>query len=533
MRAPPFNFLKNCALLLCLLAPSVWMIATIPPLWRDSDAYNQLTVDPLITTFWGHGPAYSYLARVPLFLGQQLERWWGIGGTAAASGSSPLTDTGVWLLIIIQHLALAAAAFYFIRSISSSFWIRLTLALIWASNAIFYTFAHCTGSETLSLILIVLLVAKGLRLIRSRREPLWTDWYLFAITLCLSLLSRHVNVLLVLLLPTAFVLSWTQNLVVTLFASREKRGRWQRALGSRQLRQAVIAIAVGIACAAVANSLPHNLARKTKLRPHSRVGHTLMWRLQFMKTLPPPERTALLQRVTVRTHSPEARRLLSLLGQMHDEGADVVGRAFAQRAAPILFPGEARVPWEKVDVALNQMAYAFLLPPTPELLHAATSDFAAAVKMSATGISDQLFVTTSYFFEHEAEMSGCAGLVTFRNASAETINRMPSEHVYFHLWQSMSYKEATMIWFGTLLVFAVIATWKKMNLGGIAAFGVALVAIGMVMTASACLLTEFLPRYALPMWLLLLLSLYTFLGTTADLLTIGKEKSAGQLPRLG
>jgi hypothetical protein len=35
------------------------------------------------------------------------------------------------------------------------------------------------------------------------------------------------------------------------------------------------------------------------------------------------------------------------------------------------------------------------------------------------------------------------------------------------------------------------------------------------------------------MWQLLLLSLYLFIGTTADLLTIGKEKSAGQLPRLG
>src|SRR5688572_22174294 len=111
--APARNFLKNGVLLLCLFAPSVWMIATIPPLWRDSDAYLQLTVHPLVTTFWGHGPAYCYLAKIPLFLGEQWDRWQGIAVAAIEPGSSLLTDSGVWLLIILQHLALGGAAFYF------------------------------------------------------------------------------------------------------------------------------------------------------------------------------------------------------------------------------------------------------------------------------------------------------------------------------------------------------------------------------------------------------------------------------------
>jgi hypothetical protein len=521
---PALNSLKNCALLLCLLAPSAWMIATLPPLWRDADAYFQLTTHPLVATFAGHGPAYCYLAKLPLLLGEQWERWQGIAASPIGPGTSLLTDTGVWLLIIMQHLALGGAAFYFIRSISHRFWIRLGLALLWASNALFYTFAHCTGSETLSLILLVLLVAKGLRMVRSRRQPRWTDWYLFAIAFCLSLLSRYVNVLLLLLLPTAFILAWAQSRAASLFASGETQRRWRRALGSRQLRQAIMALAIGVACIAVANSMPHDLARKTKLHPHSRLGHTLMWRLQFLKDLPPRERAALLHKVAARADSPDTRRLVTLLGQMHDEGADVGARSFFHKAAALLFPGEASIPWEKLDLAVNRMAYAFLLPPTPEHWQSVRNDFVGALRMPVTGIPDQLFDTTGYFFDHKDQMPACAGLVSFRDfSSAEAINRIPVERAYFHLWQSLNYKRAVALWSGALLVFLMIAWWKKARAGAIAAFGIALLPIGLVMTASACLLSEFLPRYAMPMWLLLLLSFSIFIGASADLMARSKE----------
>lgn len=517
--APPLNFFKNCALLLCLFAPSVWMIATIPPLWRDLDAYSQLTLRPLVTTFWGHAPAYSYFAKVPLFLGEQLERWRGIAGPASESGLPQLTDTGLWLLIGAQHLALGAAAFYFILSISRVFWIRLALAVTWASNAVFYTFAHCTGSESLSVVVVILLVAKGLRLIRSRSEPRWIDWYLFAIVLCLCLLSRHANVWLILLLPAAFILSWAHYRVANLFASsapRHRRGR----LRAQYLRQAVIALAIGVACFGVANSWTHYVARKTKFHPHSRIGFTILWRLQFLKTLPPPVRAALLQKVSQRARSPETRKLVAFFGQTHDEGTVLVGGSFMRQAAALLFPAEAHPPWEKVDLELNKMAYAFLSPPTPEHWQVARTEFLGALKMSETEIPDWLLSTTAYFFDHKDEMPACAKLVTFRDYTAETIIGIPARHPYFHLWRGLSYNKAFLIWLGSLSLLIVIARRKKKNVGAIPALGIALIAIGLLMTASACLVTEFLPRYALPMWQLLLLSLYVFVGATADLVVL-------------
>src|SRR5436190_12650357 len=461
MRAFPFGVLKNCALLFCLLAPSAWMIATIPPLWRDVDAYLQVTQNPLVVTFWGHGPAYSYAARVPLFLGEQLER---LRGTAIASherGTSQLTNAGVWLLIIAQHLALGGAAFYFVLTISRFFLIRLTLALIWASNALFYTFAHCVGSETLSLILVTLVVSKGLRLIRSRCEPRWTVWYLFAIALCLSLLSRHINLWLILLLPAAFLLSSAQSRISSFFASDDRRTQWLRRLRARDLRQAVIAIAIGLACFAVANSSTQALARKTRLHPHSRLGFTFMWRLHFLRTLSPESRNALLQKVTARTQSTKTRQLIALLGQMHEEGADLDGAGlYMQRALPLLFPPDGAAKWEELDGALNQMAFAFLLPPTPEHLQVARTEFVSALKMPVTEISFSLFVTTVYYFQHKDDLAACAELVTFRDSSADQILQSPSHHLYFRLWRGLTYNEALLIWFVSLLVF-VATGWRK------------------------------------------------------------------------
>jgi len=538
MRTSALGFLRKGVLLLVLFAPSAWMIATVPPLWRDVDAYNQLTRAPLLATYWGHAPAYCYAAKIPLFLGEQWERCRGITSPKTEIGSTPLTNSGVGLLIFAQHLALCGAAFYFIIAISQVFWIRLVPTLAWASNALFYTFAHCVGSETLSVILVVLLVGKGLRLIRSRDEPPWLDWYIFAVVLCLCLLSRHINLWLIFLLPVAFFLSPAQNRA----ASGNGPQRWRRWLGAGNFHQAVIALAIGLACLAIGNLVTRDLARKTKVHIHSRIGYTFLWRLHFLKKLSPPARIALLQKVSARTHSNEAHQLVTLLGQMHEEGADLDTEPFTKRAIPLLFPNETIVPWEKLDIALNQMAYAFLLPPTPEHLQAARTDFITALEMPVTEISSVLFGTTAYYFEHKDQMPACAELVTFRGTSAETINQIPIQRVYFQLWNGLTYDSAFVIWFASLVAFVVVARWRKVSVGPIIGFGIALTAIGLPIVASTCLLTEFLPRYVLPMWQLLLLSFCILIGGTADILVRGglaagsapnSKQSAGQRPKLG
>lgn len=514
-------------LLVCLFAPSAWMISTIPPLWRDADAYVQTTENPLIATFWGHAPAYCYVTKVPLFIGERFERWRGNAPAAAPESSHPrLTDSGIWLLIIGQHLALCGAAFYFISAVSQFFWVRLALALAWASNSLFYTFAHCVGSETLGMILMVLLVVKALHLIQNRDEPGWKEWYVYTLILALCFLSRNLNFGLIFLLPAAFLLSWAMNRTAVLFAEGESQKVELRQLAVKYLRYTAIAIAVGLACVAVAHSIPVGLARKTRLHPHSRIGYTFLWRLHFLSALSPESRAALLEKVSARTPHP-VRQLITLLGEVHAESVDLLEPTPFMRTAIPLFGGSFH--WEELDRALNQMAFAFLWPPTPEVLYAARTDFVAVMKLPSTVISEYLFATTSYYFQHKEEMPACAELATFRDTNAEQI-LLPSRQLYFRLYRGLNGNRALVIWLIALLAFVVVARRKNTIWPAISALAIALSVVGLLIIAATCLLDEFSPRFGLPMWELLLLSCYILAGKTAEI--FASEQSAGQrLPR--
>ena len=146
--------------------------------------------------------------------------------------------------------------------------------------------------------------------------------------------------------------------------------------------------------------------------------------------------------------------------------------------------------------------------------------------MPITDITDHLFEMTTYFFQHRDEMPGCTGLVTFRDYNAETLMQLPSRFSYFHLWRRLTYNHASIIWIASLLTCIGVARRKNISVAPVIAFGVALAVTGTLMVAITCLLGEWLPRYALPMWQLLILSSYLFLGRIADLL-LSKARPAG------
>lgn len=553
-------WVQRLALVLCLLTPSLWMLANVPPLWRDVDAYHQLTASPGRSTAGGHGPLYSVAVRVPLYLGYRIEQ---MTGSAEPAGSNfylapRLTDTGIYLLILAQHLALCGAAAGLIISATKRFWARLGLAVLFASNHLFYTFVHCVGSESLSMICILAFAGVGLRLIKNEGAPNWQSWGWFALALLAALLTRYVNLLLALVLPIAFLLATAQ---------RAKRGGW---------RQALIALFIGIGCICVSRAATEALCRTENLRYYSKLGFTFLWRMDFLEAVPEPERTRLLDRVAARTKTADGRQLISILRAMLQEGQPLQAEPVSQRLRAALFPPPAKVRPRRVHYALNDVARAFLLPPTPEHWSAAQKDFAAIRRLALPEISSFLFITTLYYWAHPGEMPQGAGLSTFRNYTPEALTAIPIRSAYLSLWQPLSLNTCLAAWIlaTVALLFVglvakagqpsplptplpplsraspshteeeregagfslrekvgmranrriwwrsplvpLLSTTRNPPLVSICSYCVPLVGVGLVMMEVTALVGELIPRYTLPLWMLLWISIILYAGAAAD-----------------
>ena len=117
------------------------------PFWKDVDAVHQLILPAWAAIF----TLYFYLfyrfgARLPFWLVDKL-----------ISGSAPsIFDVqhpslaAVFALLILQHAGLWAALRYFLFSVPFSDLNRGIVALLLASVASFYAFAHTCGSDAMT-----------------------------------------------------------------------------------------------------------------------------------------------------------------------------------------------------------------------------------------------------------------------------------------------------------------------------------------------------------------------------------------------
>ena len=492
------------------------MLSVIPPLWKDVDAYIQVTQPPGIQTILQYGPLYCFVARIPLYLGYAIDSL-RVGNPVPPIAfllHPTLTDSGVLVLLLSQHLALVCSAFYLISLASRLFLVRLLLAGVWAANPLFYTFAHSVGSEALSVILLLLFGATGLRIISHRRKIPRTEWLLFGLLLLLCILTRHLNALLAMLMPVTFLLLSAHWLTITSFARSKlmRRGRLVRA--RRGLRKAGVALAIGLSCIFLANVSLRGLCYAAHIPYEFHAGATFLWRLKFLPTLPPETANRLLDRVEQDISAPDVKKVISQLREATGEKTDWESTAF-MRDAQVSLLGPGPKAQTGLSPVLNRMMLAFLWPPRDVFVRAVATDFAKARITTIPEVTRSLFVHTIFYYSHRDAMPGYAALVTFRDKSAEEILAHYKRHKYFYHRKEFSYNALWCLWLVMISILSVM-TRKRSGEMAVVYYAAALTLVGLAMMLANCLLAEFQPRYTLPMWELTIISTTVLFGRSME-----------------
>jgi hypothetical protein len=469
---------------------------SVPPLWRSVDAYNQTVRPPGLVTILLHGPLYCTLSRVPLWIGYLISG----SGPAESLGHfikhSQLTDAGVYSLLVLQHVALWSGAVYLIYAIARTLLLLLFLAVLFASQPLFYAFAYCVGSEALSMIVILLLAASGVRLMLSYPHIGARDWVIFTVFLAAASLTRHINCVLAAALPIAMILIMIEYGLRLLAADRDAITA-SNVQFPKAAKVWLLSIATGVIGLIFATSVTYLLCGRARTPWRSTFGYTFIWRLNFLETMQPNQRQELLDIIASKCRLPESRQLLDLLRNWMDRNKHWDAEAFIQEAHSDLPGSEMKFHSEKFDRVLNKIASGFLYPPVAPLTSVALSDFTTATRSTEGDIIQFLFVNTNYFFSHRDKMPQCSRLKTFR----EPRDRLAAARQlsYFRWWNLLCFR----VWsiFGLfVLVSALVLDYKR---GGedrlLILFAVSLWVVGMVMILLNCFFAQLQPRFILPM----------------------------------
>jgi len=193
-----------------------------------------------------------------------------------------------------------------------------------------------------------------------------------------------------------------------------------------------------------------------------------------------------------------------------------------------LFPPGTKSRFQQSDLALNRLVWVFLFPPRRVFLRAVLEDFENSRCTTIPMVANNLSYSTAYYFWHPEQMPGCAQLITFRGKSAAQIQNIFARHAYFSLWKPFSYNVCFTFWMGNLLLLFVLAKRRAQDITGIAAYSITLTIVGLLAMLGSCFITEFLPRYTLPMWTLLIVSLLIVGSRNLELLRSSPPQKSSQ-----
>ena len=498
--------------LLILLLPSIYILLTVPPLWRDSDGFNEIasTFAPKGIIHWL--PGYCLCGRlIVIFFGIAGNLLQGKGLPPLSISITPLNDLGVYALIVFQHLFLVYSLYYFVRNATDRPMARVLCAAFFAITPWMYVYANCIGSEAFSNPLIILVAALGWNCLQA--PELGTKRLLAYLALLVAAsLTRQINGLLVGLLPLALLPGAVGELL--------KVGRPGPVSGlSRLDHSRRLLIFAGIAVITVGLSIFAQVALCWVCRVpfRSTLGQTFEWRLAYWRDLPETDRSLIIRKIDTKIADPAVTDALEGLNQSLSQGDEWKNMFLFYRIDENLnrsgFKDMQLRTWQ-IDLKLNRIALAVLCSMEPHYLGAVWSDFTQAPLFSQSDLAYSPFILTDWLGTQLGypRYGRLRGLASFQHEPG----------YYDALWKRTSYLHllggVPMVWMAYAAValglvgVTLVPARKLVRLR--TSYAVAMVALGLLMVFGSCLTTFSAARFNLPVYSLFQMAMI-FGGLTA------------------
>jgi hypothetical protein len=469
-----------------LILPSLWFLLRYLPFWKDIDATVQLIAPVYDDNLLHFPPVYSFLARIPFLVIDSI-----LGGHAPGIFERQHPSlVAVYGLVVLQHAGLWIALRYFLFSFPARDIARGAIALLLASIASFYSFAHTCGSESITAVTYLLVFGAGIRALLNSAD--WRLWTIYIAALFLAVGARHINVLLLLWLPGTAV-----ALVIWSFISRSSFPTTVQSRRSRILL-AVSASLCSLAAFGAEKIVLGGLCRQFGVVERSSLGSALSDRIAtWVDPLPSDKKRALMEHLQPLTTDPLVKQAIQSQIEIgsYDKGTREALTAALQARG---LEGERLLVVR--DELISQSSLLFYRTFDSGLMKAIAGDFwHGFVPTNDQGIAiaapKATFFSLDRIKQNPSDWVGVSELPIFLPATAEaTLQRATGDNVIRH-WRWMPILAWTLLFLGVGGYRAI-----RGHLSGTQLFvGLSILGIGTLVYAATCASIYAVPRYALPL----------------------------------
>ena len=485
--------------IIVLVLPSLYVLFTLPPLWRDTDGFNEIasTFAPKGIIHWL--PGYCFVGRLLMILaGAVGSLVSGHGLPYLSIGTPELSDIGIYSLLVVQHLFLIYSLFFVVRTVTNRFFFRLLFAFFFALTPWLYLFAQCIGTEAFSNPLVCLIAGYGWICVRTPNLQL-RRLILFFLLLLAAALTRHINLGLICLVPIALVVP---AIIGTFFpnktfpqtqASRDFRG-WSKLFVYGCLGFGITIASIGV---------QQTMCWLFRVPYRSTFGVTFEWRLDYLNPLPADQRNTILGRVSAKVNDPIVTEAIRDLIQAMDRNEKRGYGFLYDRMDEILSqsgPTSLQQHTFEIDSKLNRVAQAFLTPPDPALLSTIKNEMLRIPFLTQADMAAQpLTLTDSLQREMAAPRYARLRPLGSFQFSQGHYQQIFERNAYFQLFNNVPFGVLALLSLAGGILVLCISPRNFLNLTGVG-YAWSMVVTGFLLALGNCFSTSFGARYYLPLY---------------------------------